>query len=869
MKSKIGALLFSALFMLGFGVGGYFGGIVPLWDALNTKWRAPSLVAVQATIADVRHVRSGKGSSAVRARYTYFWQGARYASEQISLQQGSQSSDNLSDWHERWFETLKQAQSSESTITAWIDPSNPSDAVLDKDVRWAKVWFAIPFATLFTGVGLVAGYFFLTTLLSLGKTEAEEKSSSKLESVTDNAPIIRANFGGGLFFFGVIWSLLVIPMCVMIWSSHNQMVPRILVTMMAIFGIWMVVSGALAGLRTRRSVSPTVTLSPQRPALGDSFRVIIHFPNQSSTSMPPAIAIAIAETVEDQRGSTTSRRAGVQRSFIAKRVNRSAIVTREAIYEATIAAPADGHASGGPKGGLVYSWTIEVGASKYHRAFSFPIALMPAVAHDVQYSKTLDIDQPTDFAESYRELRRADPNAVGSMVPEDVCVITHRGREWQANFPERGMTAGPWFLLLCAIGMLGWYFYQLVFAPGEMLIGGGLHFIPAMFGVLFIFLAMHFATRRFKAMISPSGLFAARASVLLSRTIAVPLSRLLHFSSVRKYSQTTYGNSQEEFNAIHAHEITANLHHRITPTLGGVGVLDVLALEMNDALKDVRQFGITPAPPDEKPLYGIGRNVFAWSALGLLAVAIVASTQVLLLNRERVAPLLAYVGASAYPRDLTSARFVPKDAKRHEFIMEIIDRDDVDGMRRLLADGIDANTEAHHGSTLLHMAVSKGTTSMVGALLEGGADVNRVVTRGEQRGGTPLSVAMYRGNALLAESLLARGAKTIGLNYYGWDYANVAAFAGCIDCLALLKRQGVNLDADAPGGRRETPIMTAAKGGKLDAIRWLAANGADLSKRDPSGYNVMGWAHFFKQDAAKALLLLLGADPNVGEKLKP
>ncbi len=869
MKSKIGVLLFSAVFMLGFGAGGYFAGIVPLWDALNTKWRAPSLLAVQATVADVRLVRGGKGSNSVRARYTYFWQGVRYASEQISLQQGLQSSDNLSDWHERWFQTLKQAQSSQSTVTAWIDPNNPSDAVLDKEVRYAKVWFAIPFATLFTGVGLVAGYFFFVTLLSLGKPEAMEKSSQKLEPVTDNAPIIRANFGGGLFFFGVIWSLLSIPICIMVWSSPNQTIARIVVTVMAALGVWMMLSGVLAGLRTRRSVSPTVTLSPQHPAFGDSFRVLFHFPNQSSTAMPPAIAIAIAETIEDQRGSTTSRRAGAQRSFIAKRVNRSLVVTREAIYEATVAAPADGHASGGPKGGLIYSWTLEIGASKHHSAFSFPIALMPATNHDVQFSKNLDIDRPTDFAESYRELRQTDPNAVASMVSDDICVITHRGREWHAHFPERGMTAGPCFLLLCAIGMLGWYAYRLVFAPDEMLNRMGLHLIPAIFGLMFVLFAVHFASRRFNVLISPSGLFAARASVLLHRTTSVPLSRLSHFSSVHKFSQTTHGRSQEEFNAIHAYEITANLHHRITPAMGGVGVLDVLALEMNDALKDVRQFGITPAPQNEKPLYGIGRNVFAWSVLGLLTVAMIASTQVLLFDRERVASLLAYVGVSAYPHDLYRARFVPKDVKRHESIMDASDSDDVDAMRRLLAEGIDANTVAHHGSTLLHMAVSKGATSMVDALLEGGADINRAVTHGKQQGGTPLSVAMYRGNATLAEQLISRGAKTTGLNYSGWDYANLAAFSECIDCLALLKREGVNLDAYAPGGRRETPIMTAAKGGKLEAIRWLAANGADLSKRDPFGYNVVGWAHFFKQEPAKVLLLSLGADPDVGEKLKP
>jgi Ankyrin repeats (3 copies)/Protein of unknown function (DUF3592) len=864
MKSKIGALLFSAVFMLMFGAGGFFAGIVPLWDALNTHWRAPGLVAVQATVGDVQLTRTRKGSSGVRVWYSYAWQGARYSSEQMSRQQGLTSSDNLSDWHEQWFEKLKRAQTSESTITAWIDPANPTDAVVDKEVRWAVVWFAMPFATLFTGVGLVAGYFFFATLF--GWRKRDDIFSPASETVAKNAPVIHVNVGGGLFFFGVIWSLFVMPICAMVWSSSNGAIPRVLLTGMAALGLWMMVSGGLAGFRTRRSVSPTVSLSPQSPAFGQPFVVRVHFPNPNAQAMPSAIAIAIAETVIDQRGSTTSRRAGVQRSFVAKRTNRAAANAREVIYEAAVVAPPEGHASGGPKGGLVYSWTIEIGASKHHHAFSFPFSLSASSEHEAQFSKTLEIDKPTDFAQSYRELRQTDPNAIGLVLPEDVCSITRRGREWTANFSARGLTAGPTFLLLCATGLLGWCFYQLVFAPSQVFDRAAMYFFAVAFGVFLVALAMHFATRRFHVTISPSGLFAARASVLLGRTTIVPVSRLSHFSSVHKFSQTTHGQTQEGFHAVYAHEKSANLNHRVTPTLGGVGALDALVVEMNDALEDVRAFGITPAPQDEQPLYSPGRRVFAWGLLASLAALAVAASYMLLFERTRIAPALGYVGVSVMPRDLARARFVPNDIKRHDAIMDASDRGDVGSMQRLLSAGADPNTEVYHGSTLLHMAVSRGATTMVAALLDAGADVNRTVTRGEQMGGTPLSVALYFAKADLAALLVERGAKVTGLNYSGWDYANVAAFSGCIDCLELLKRNGTNLDAHAPGGRGETPIMTAAKAGKLETIRWLAENGASLSKRDPMGYNVVGWAHFFKQESAKALLLSLGADPDVGEK---
>jgi ankyrin repeat protein len=346
----------------------------------------------------------------------------------------------------------------------------------------------------------------------------------------------------------------------------------------------------------------------------------------------------------------------------------------------------------------------------------------------------------------------------------------------------------------------------------------------------------------------------------------LPLAHLKNFSSVRKYTQTTNGRSQEQFSAIHAFETKNDLHHRITPTLGEIGAIDALAVEMNDALDNVRQYGITPAPHDDNSLYSPLRRMVSWAMLALFAALVAAATHVLLHERQRLFTPLAYAGAELHPVELTAAQFVPADPKRHDAIMDAIDRDDVAAMRQLLAQGIDPNTEAHHGSSLLHMAVSKETTAMMDALIEGGADINRVVTRGRQIGGTPLSVATYYANAKLMAQLIARGARPRGLVYYGWEYANLAAFSGCIDCLKLLKREGIDLDAFAPDGRRETPIMTAARYGKLDVIRFLASEGASLTKRDQHGYNAMGWAHFFKQDAAKELLLALGADSDTGER---
>jgi ankyrin repeat protein len=863
MKSKIFGLVFAGIFAFGFGVGGVLGGLMPLWDAAQTYVRASSLVPVAASLNNVQLVSGDSKTRGVRAEYSYTWQGERYASDRVSLQQSARGADNLGDWHQRWFNTLDAAYKNKTTVTAWINPNDPTDAVLDKDIRWAKVWFAIPFATLFTGVGLVAAYIFVKILFA--KENEFVSQHGKPVELEKNASRIRANSSVGLFFFGLVWSLLAVPMCVMLWSSQNDATPRVIVSILASLGVWMMVHGLSSAIRSRKSASPTISLFPQQPEFGEAFRVRIHVPNRRGMSMPTAIAIALAETVRDERGSTTATRAGLQRSFVAKRASSASSTAQETIYEADIEPPSDGHASGGPSGGMIYSWTLEIAKSASVNAFSFPIALNPAASQAAKFQK-IAIDTPKDFIDSYRDLRRSNSDALTTFVPEDVCKITQQGREWQADFPARGLTAEPLTALLIAVAAIAWFAYNLIYAPGDVAREPILTGLAALIGFCFLAIALHFATRRFRVHISPTGLFAQRESTLLTHRLAVPLAHLKNFSSVRKYTQTTNGRSQEQFSAIHAFETKNDLHHRVTPTLGGIGAIDALTIEMNDALDNVRQYGIAPAPRDNASLYSPLHRVVSWAMLVLFATLLAATTYALLYQRQRLFTPLAYAGAEPHPVELTAAQFVPADPKRHDAIMEAIDRDDVAAMKQLLAQGIDPNTEAHHGSSLLHMAVSKETMAMMEALLEGGADVNRVVTRGRQLGGTPLSVATYHGNAKLMAQLIARGARPRGLVYYGWEYANLAAFSGCIDCLKLLKREGIDLDAFAPGGRRETPIMTAARYGKLDAIRFLAGEGASVTKRDQHGYNVMGWAHFFRQDAAKKLLLELGADPDMGVK---
>jgi hypothetical protein len=115
--SALLGLIIMLLLALLFAVFAFFMGGRPVADAVRTAWRASSLVEVPATIIEVRidSERTKYGSKgrlkALHAVYTYEWQGVRYRSSLVSLQQRPGTYNSLH-WHDEWFAKLEHAHPS-------------------------------------------------------------------------------------------------------------------------------------------------------------------------------------------------------------------------------------------------------------------------------------------------------------------------------------------------------------------------------------------------------------------------------------------------------------------------------------------------------------------------------------------------------------------------------------------------------------------------------------------------------------------------------------------------------------------------------------------------------------------------------------
>ena len=120
-----------------------------------------------------------------QTRYRYQVAGKDYESTRVGLDALS-NSDNIDDWHRQWVGRLQTAQAAGQRITVWVNPDDPSQSLIDRSVRWSLQIFRLPFALVFTGVGLVAAWFFLRTLLGLFKpadSASEERGSDSGEVI--------------------------------------------------------------------------------------------------------------------------------------------------------------------------------------------------------------------------------------------------------------------------------------------------------------------------------------------------------------------------------------------------------------------------------------------------------------------------------------------------------------------------------------------------------------------------------------------------------------------------------------------------------------------------------------------------------------
>ena len=212
----------------------------------------------------------------------------------------------------------------------------------------------------------------------------------------------------------------------------------------------------------------------------------------------------------------------------------------------------------------------------------------------------------------------------------------------------------------------------------------------------------------------------------------------------------------------------------------------------------------------------------------------------------RTAPALARRGVArmALAATLACAAFTalfaaPVQAAPIDSLIKSVKFDDVDGVNKLLAKGMDPNSVDNQGYPLLVLAAREKSDKVGAALL---ANPKTDVEIQDKAGENAMMMAALNGDIEFVKQLIAKDAE---VNKKGWAPLHYAAANGHDDVVKLLLDHSAYVDAGSPNGT--TPLMMAARGGHVSTVKLLLDNGADLTVKNQIGLSALDFAKTYKE----------------------
>lgn len=314
MKEKLKNGWFLLLFSLpfaGVGISFLLFSIIPSlyeWQQMKT-WPQVEAQLQEAGLS----VNRGDDSDSYQAyaRYTYRYQMQDYAGERVAIMGGS---DNIGDFQQNLAHQLEQARNNQRPVPAWVNPDEPTEAVLNRDMRWSLLGFKLIFALVFgtVGIGLMAW----ALLANTGATDHPESASKPWLAQQEWASSeITCNGKSGLWFiwgFTLIWNLISLPAVVAIPGELNQGNSLILfVLLFPLFGIVMLI-WAINATRSWRSFGQLrLQLDPYPGSLGGQVGGTIELPLPYDSQQRFPVNLQCLRSYETGSGKNRSRHENV------------------------------------------------------------------------------------------------------------------------------------------------------------------------------------------------------------------------------------------------------------------------------------------------------------------------------------------------------------------------------------------------------------------------------------------------------------------------------------------------------------------------------------------------------------------------------
>ncbi|KQO19210.1 ankyrin repeat domain-containing protein [Acidovorax sp. Leaf78] len=834
---RAGALVFSAIFAVAFGLGGYFFGLKPLAQTLWTAWQVGQWQQVPAQVisAELKRHPGSKGGTTyeVQARYRYEFNGARHEGTRVGLDAQS-GSDNIGDWHQQWHGRLQQAQARDQPITVRVNPDNPAHSLIDSSIRWRLQIFRLPFALIFTAVGVVAACVFV--LLLIGRGESMGLAQPAQGELPASGPAPRNSLHGtavGAWIFSLLWCGLSFPMAALLWSDRNASGWA-----QGFIGVFVLVGVLMLGLAIRqtrmvwRYRGSAFTSLPQQPQAGRLVEVTLRLTHRAAAQPgAQALRLRLAQYRVDESSSGSPER---QVEAVDAPASLQPMPDGGLRLVARFEVPPDAPAHGAQRGRERVDWRVELLGADGSVELSYDL---PVKAAPVGFGDSVPEDRFDPRAVWRREEPIAPPEA--AQIPGTIpawpagAVLQELPQGVQISFEQQAWRWGAG-IALAALAM-EWLVNDRIGLHGVVLpqSWGGL---AATAGLLAV--ALHAATRNWVTRVQDDGVVARCSSWMWTsvRSVAGDASQSLVHKVV--YA-TGSGSAQNNHHAVYGRNAQGTLV-QLTPALNGPDAAAGVGRAIAKAWQD-RRGRFTPGARRSQR-QDVSRPAWGWLFIGAVVVALWWAPR----SPVGVATINAAGGAASH------RTWSGPDGR----LMDAQNAGDAAALEQALRDGANPNLLADNGSSMLMLAAHRGQMAHVNLLLKAGAQPDlRQTQKDSERGDTALLRAFWGGHLAVAQRLVQAGASLQARNRWDWGPVHMAAQSGCVPCLQWLADQGQPLDEPAPASRGETPAMLAAAKGRVAVLRWLEGRGVDLWRRDPHGKTALDWARFGQQADAERWLL--------------
>jgi len=264
IKKRLGAAIGAPACLLLFGGAGAFFAWA-IGATIHDGLRAGDWVRVE---ANVQRVEAGQAS------YSYEWQGKRYFGDRAGTFILGGTSE-VDDWDDRMDALLTAAVEQKKPITAWVNPDNPSESMIDREIRWKLLLVFVPFAVGFGGAGLAAFILIGRQALGFGRGGGSYAlKRARLHGGDDPRRQSLQSAGAGaltLWVFAFFWNVISFPIALIavpeiVKSGEWLGLLVLLFPLIGLFLIWAAVKSTWTAIRRGGA---EIKLQPAVPRLGE------------------------------------------------------------------------------------------------------------------------------------------------------------------------------------------------------------------------------------------------------------------------------------------------------------------------------------------------------------------------------------------------------------------------------------------------------------------------------------------------------------------------------------------------------------------------------------------------------------------------